>query len=92
MTESEERAYQMGRKAFARTILAEAVAELGHGPERDVESWRLERADTVAMLRSLCETFGDNDWPDNLHLADVIDKHLGRHLHAERRDRLAESE
>lgn len=24
--------------------------------------------------------FGDNEWPDNLHLADVIDKHLDRYL------------
>jgi hypothetical protein len=26
---------------------------------------------------------GDNDWPDDLHLADVIDKHLARHLGGE---------
>ena len=32
------------------------------------------------MLRQVCAKYGDNDWPDNLHLADVIEKHLLRNL------------
>jgi hypothetical protein len=40
-----------------------------------------EREEVVAMLRSLCEDFGDNDWESDTHLADVVDKHLGRYLH-----------
>lgn len=35
------------------------------------------------MLRQVCDEFGDNDWPDNLHLADVIEKHLWDELRAE---------
>jgi hypothetical protein len=41
-----------------------------------------ERADTLLQLREVCGDFGDNDWPNELHLGDVIDKHLARHLHA----------
>ena len=41
----------------------------------------LERAEAIQQLRSLCADFGDNDWDDNLHLADIIEKHLGKHLY-----------
>jgi hypothetical protein len=73
-----EQDYIQGNNAAWRQILGEAVRALG--PDGDADRWRLERADTVAALRSLCEEFGDNDWPDDLHLGDVIEKHLGRHL------------
>lgn len=39
-----------------------------------------ERQETIKSLRGLCKDFGDNDWPDDLHLADVIEKHLGKYL------------
>lgn len=39
-----------------------------------------ERQDVVRLLREICAEYGDNDWPDNLHLYDVIEKHLWRHL------------
>lgn len=74
----DETAYIQGSNAAWRRILAEAIRELG--PEGTAERWRVERADIVAALRDICEDHGDNDWPDNLHLADVITKHLGRYL------------
>lgn len=49
-------------------------------PEADEARWLSEREQAVAMLRQVCEVHGDNDWPDDLHLADVIEKHLDRHL------------
>lgn len=39
-----------------------------------------ERAETIFILRIICKDHGDNDWEDDLHLADIIDKHLGKHL------------
>jgi len=78
----DEISYRQGERAAWRRILGTAVRELG--PEGDAERWRLERADVVAQLRSLCEEFGDNQWEDDLHLGDVIDKHLGRHLRMRR--------
>lgn len=41
-------------------------------------------------LRIVCAEFGDNDWSDDLSLADVIEKHLARHLRDARRGRTNE--
>ena len=43
-------------------------------------NWELERGATISVLRGLCGEFGDNDWDDNLHLVDVLEKHLEPHL------------
>jgi hypothetical protein len=51
--------------------------------ERHDEQWPEERKWAIVALRSLCGQFGDNDWSDDLHLADVIDKHLARRLWSE---------
>lgn len=39
-----------------------------------------ERAETVAKLREICAIHGDNDWPDDAHLTDVLEHHLWCHL------------
>lgn len=44
---------------------------------------RAERAAAVTMLRVECAAYDDNDWPDNLHLADIIEKHLARSAYEE---------
>lgn len=58
--------------ATLRTAYEAQAAELR---QRDSE-----RADVVAKLREFCGERGDNDWPDNLHLGDVIEKHLMRYV------------
>lgn len=40
----------------------------------------IERVAVVRVLRKVCERFGDNDWEDELHLGDVIEKHLEPYL------------
>ena len=49
-------------------------------PAAEHVKWIREREEAVSLLREFCEEFGDNDWPDKLHLRDVIEKHLWRHL------------
>lgn len=44
---------------------------------------RREREVAVAMLRIKCAAYDDNAWPDNLHLADIIEKHLARSAYEE---------
>lgn len=39
-----------------------------------------DRAAAIAALRDLCAEVGDNDWPDNLRLEDIINKHLRPYL------------
>jgi hypothetical protein len=41
---------------------------------------RQEREDVIKLLRDRLEDYGDNDWPDELYLPDVLEKHLFRNL------------
>jgi hypothetical protein len=81
-----ERGYLAGERAAWQSLLAKALSELrGAGAAPDDPQVRmgqltLQLEQTRAALRSVCEDFGDNDWDDNLHLADVVEKHLARHL------------
>jgi hypothetical protein len=79
MTEKEEAAYIAGGNAAWAFILSEAMRNLG-GADLTAAHLISERHDVVVALRSICEDYGDNDWEDNLHLADVIEKHLRPHL------------
>lgn len=76
-----DRAYTEGSRMAWRQMLAECVRQLGYDdPEATKVNWIAEREAAIAALRSACEEFGDNDWTEQLHLADVIEKHLTRHL------------
>lgn len=77
--ELHEPSYIEGSRMGWLHILSVALRELGQ-EERDKYGWIREREAAVAALRRVCRTHGDNDWPENLHLADVIEKHLERHL------------
>jgi hypothetical protein len=55
-------------------------------PTNEKLSDELERArqyekDIRAALRIECSDIDANDWPDDLHMADVIEKHLCRKYH-----------
>ena len=82
MTESEEVEYERGRRAGLMAVVRAALVDLGPDPNCEAERLALERAEAVAQLRIICDRCGDNEWPDELHLGDVIEKHLGRHLNA----------
>lgn len=79
MTDTEEQAYVQGSKQAWLMMLQECLEHLGE-TERDKYGWVLERQSAIQQLRSLCREFGDNEWDEELHLADIIDKHLGDHL------------
>lgn len=80
MNADEERAYVCGSNAAWRSMLGQCMRELNI-TGGTVESLTKERIDVVLLLRRVCAEFGDNEWPDELHLCDVIEKHLARHLH-----------
>lgn len=76
-----EQEYINGSQRAWLTMLRECLRQLGtDNPEGAAAKWAAERAEIVLALRSVCAEHGDNDWPDDLNLADVIEKHLGRHL------------
>lgn len=74
-----EHDYINGQRQVWTELLSQAVRALGYENTRE-QAWIAEREAAIAMLRTICEAHGDNDWPDDLHLADIIEKHLGRHL------------
>lgn len=85
--DAEDRADQKwtaGNRAAWSRILTLAARELS-GEERSLGAALSELEDARRALRELCDELGCNDWPDDLHIGDVIEKHLARHLH-ERRD------
>lgn len=79
--------YIAGERMVWRKLFAMAAQGLGFpeptaGAALELRHAELliEMEDARAALRTLCEEHGDNDWDETLHLADVIDKHLGRYL------------
>lgn len=79
MTEKEEEVWVLGERAAYRRVMEICSKEL-EPTGRTLESFISERELTVRALRAVCEYYGDNDWPTDLHLADVVEKHLQRHL------------
>lgn len=81
MNDSEETAYGQGYRGAFTDILSTCLRELGY---EDTEAtrckWVRERESAVSALRKICRNWGDNDWDDDLSLADVIEKHLRRNL------------
>lgn len=55
---------------------AQRLAEM----EERLKRYEHHEQGTRQMLRILCDHYGDNDWADDLHFADVIEKHLIRTL------------
>lgn len=81
MSDEQDQLWSEGYKAAYSRILAECLRHLGcDDPEAGKARWLLERTAVVACLRSACRDYGDNDWDDDLHLVDVIEKHLLRHI------------
>jgi hypothetical protein len=80
MTNNEENAYLRGGRAAWVRLLGIAIKELGYKDGTEVAKLISERESAIASLRDLCAAHGDNDWNEELHLSDIIDKHLGRHL------------
>ena len=79
MTEKEEQAYMQGQRAAWMTLFNQCLRNLDIDTAH-AQQWFPEREEAIAALRELCREYGDNDWPENLHLADIINKHLGKYL------------
>jgi len=48
--------------------------------EQTEKQWQKERKDTIKYLKVACEEFGDLDWDEDLHLVDILEKHLIRYI------------
>jgi hypothetical protein len=80
----EERAYTRGSDSAWISMLALA---LRHSDAVKSDNWSVERGLAIAMLRQVCDAYGDNDWTDSLNLSDIIEKHLWRNLESATQER-----
>jgi hypothetical protein len=83
VTEQEEQWWLRGNRAAWLRLLGQCLINLGYDPKgqnRSREALIAEREEAIVQLRMTCDQHGDNNWPETLHLADVIEKHLARHL------------
>lgn len=85
MTDGEESAYIQGERAALTRIMKTCAVELigTDDPLAKVGHLVAEREAALAVLRRLCGEHGDLDWSEDMHLADIIEKHLGRYLFEE---------
>lgn len=83
----DETAYTQGSQQAWLSMLRLCLRQLGADSlEATAPRWVVERTEAVLTLRTVCAEFGDNDWSDDLHLSDVIEKHLSRHLESSSRE------
>jgi hypothetical protein len=76
-----EKAYLEGQRNVWLNILFTSCDKLGvDDPAVQWHAWVAERTEVVRLLRQICADYGDNDWPDNLYLPDVLEKHLHRYI------------
>lgn len=82
----DKKSYTQGSRIAWWAMLGTCLRELGYDETKEDPKYKVamltnERERSISVLRSLCEDFGDNDWDENLNMADIINKHLGNHLH-----------
>lgn len=81
INERVEDAYQLGIRAAWTAVLRDCLYHLGYSSQEGEKiAWIKEREEAINILRQVCARYGDNDWEENLHLGDVIEKHLWKHL------------
>ena len=72
-----EKSFERGMECAWLLMLHTCLEKLGyHNAVAKHTAWVVEREEAIAKLRELCEEHGDNDWENDLHLADIIEKHI----------------
>lgn len=86
LQDANERGYIAGHRAAWTSLLQQAIGELRddgaepNDPLLRVAALTKQLEQTRAALRKACEEFGDNSWPDDLNLGDVVEKYLVPYL------------
>lgn len=77
--DAKEQGFIAGQQSVYESLLSQCISHLP-ASTAELSSWRAERVAAIRLLREICAEYGDNDWPDDLHLEDILEKHLLRHL------------
>lgn len=78
MNEKEEQIYILGETEALKTVICLCQNKL-RGLDvklKTKEEFDQERIDVINLLRQICSERGDNDWPDDLHICDIMNKHI----------------
>lgn len=81
----DEKSYEMGLCTARRMMLLHLLRSMDiktdmTSLELRVTQLEIERDEAISVMREICHNHGDNDWKDNLHLADILNKHLRNQL------------
>ena len=85
MNEAQTKLYIEGETNALKEIIVNCQHKLrGLGVElKTSEQFSPERVDIIKTLRSLCDEHGNNDWDENLHISDILNKHLNLFVEGE---------
>ena len=77
MQEMQEAYYELGQKQLLVSQMREIIKQLGYPAESTVGVFIIEREEALIALRQKCQDAGKpSNFPDDLHLADIIQKYL----------------
>lgn len=81
LEDQREAAIEEGYRRGITQIYVKTLRELADcGVNVDKDYLIAERQAVINILRRICSKHGDNDWEDNLHIGNIIEKHLERYL------------
>jgi hypothetical protein len=76
-----EASCERGAKSAWMQMVSQCIQNLGWTTDvGHLVRMQMERQKAINVLRDVCKDHGDNDWPDDMNLPDIISKHLGRYL------------
>ena len=77
LQEVQEAYYELGQKQLLVSQMREIIRQLGYPAESTVGVFIIEREEALIALRQKCQDAGKpSNFPDDLHLADIIQKYL----------------
>ena len=77
LQEVQEAYYELGQKQLLVSQMREIIKQLGYPAESTVGVFIIEREEALIALRQKCQDAGKpSNFPDDLHLADIIQKYL----------------
>ena len=77
LQEVREESYQWGQKQLLIFQMREIIRQLGYPADMTIEARIIEREEALIALRQKCQDAGEpSNFPDDLHLADIIQKYL----------------
>lgn len=77
LLEVREESYLWGQKQLLVSQMREIIRQLGYPTDMTIEARIIEREEALIALKQKCQDAGKpTNWPDGLHLADIINKYL----------------